>query len=162
MKKGIVSALLAIALLCPAGLALAEPAQEASKPAAVQDKPAPVASRVISVSVELEGTDSIGARLGMRLKEAFNASNLFRLTEEDTPKMRLIVTTAPEFSSRPSVGSVYSLCWTFSQKKNYLSMLLGREVGTVSVDEVDALVARVVERTDGLGVKYADLFRPAK
>ena len=161
MVKAILSLLLLASLICPAQAALAAPAPSGQpQPAApTPDKPAQVNARVTPISVELEGTDSTGSRLGMRLKEAFNASNLFLLTEKDAPKMRLLVTTQPEFPGRPAVGSVYSLCWTFSQGQGYLAFLLGREVGTVSPEEIDGLVARIVERTDGLGVKYADLFK---
>jgi hypothetical protein len=109
--------------------------------------------------VELEGTDSIGARLGMRLKEAFNGSNLFSLTDKDMPKMRLLVSTQSEFPGRPGVGSVYSICWTFTQGEGYLGYLLAREVGTLTYEEIDALVNRLVERTDGLSVKYSNLWK---
>ena len=84
--------------------------------------------------MELEGTDSIGARLGMRLKEAFNGSNLFSLTDKDMPKMRLLVSTQSEFPGRPGVGSVYSICWTFTQGEGYLGYLLAREVGTLTYE----------------------------
>ena len=123
------------------------------------DKPAKVDARSTPVWVELEGTDSIGARLGMRLKEAFNGSNLFSLTDKDMPKMRLLVSTQSEFPGRPGVGSVYSICWTFTQGEGYLGYLLAREVGTLTYEEIDALVNRLVERTDGLSVKYSNLWK---
>ena len=73
--------------------------------------------------------------------------------------MRLLVDTKPEFPSRPSVGSVYSVCWVYSQGEGYLNFLLSKEVGTVTMDEIDALVNRLVERTDGLAVKYSNLWK---
>ena len=109
-----------------------------------------------------EGTDSIGARLGTRLKERFNQSNLFTLNddeEKDMPKLRLLVSTAPEFPGRPGVGSVYGVSWVFSQGKGYLGYLLAREVGTVNYDDLDALVDRLVERTDGIAAKYGNLWK---
>lgn len=128
----------------------------------VQDLPAPVNQRIITVNVQVDGTDSIGARLSTRLKERFNQSNLFRLNsdeEKDTPELRLLLNTAPEFPSRPGVGSVYGICWVFSQGKGYLGYLLAREIGTVNMDDLDALVDKLVERTDGVAAKYANLWK---
>ena len=133
--------------LCVLMLALTAPVVQAATPQAgapKADKPAKVDARSTPVWVELEGTDSIGARLGMRLKEAFNGSNLFSLTDKDMPKMRLLVSTQSEFPGRPGVGSVYSICWTFTQGEGYLGYLLAREVGTLTYEEIDALVNRLV------------------
>ena len=132
--------------LCVLMLALTAPVIQAATPQAgapKADKPAKVDARSTPVWVELEGTDSIGARLGMRLKEAFNGSNLFSLTDKDMPKMRLLVSTQSEFPGRPGVGSVYSICWTFTQGEGYLGYLLAREVGTLTYEEIDALVNRL-------------------
>ena len=148
--------------LCVLMLALTAPVIQAATPQAgapKADKPAKVDARSTPVWVELEGTDSIGARLGMRLKEAFNGSNLLSLTDKDMPKMRLLVSTQSEFPGRPGVGSVYSICWTFTQGEGYLGYLLAREVGTLTYEEIDALVNRLVERTDGLSVKYSNLWK---
>ena len=81
-----------------------------------------------------------------------------RVTAVDVQSV-LLVSTSPEFPTRPQVGSVYSIIWVYSQKANYLPMLLGHEVGTVSMEDIDALVARVVEKTDGLSVKYGYLWK---
>ena len=62
-------------------------AAEAARQTAIPDKPAKSDALVTPINVELEGTDSIGARLGMRLKERFNQSNLFRLMEANERKM---------------------------------------------------------------------------
>lgn len=136
--------------------AFAAPEQNLSN---VPNQPARVDARVTAVAVQHEGTDSIGARLSTALKEKFNTSSLFRLSSENEPKMSLLVTTAPEFSTRPNVGSVYSIIWVYSQTENYLPMVLAHEVGTVSMEEIDALVAKVVERSDGLSVKYGYLWK---
>ena len=90
---------------------------------------------------------------------SLNGSNLFSLTDKDMPKMRLLVSTQSEFPGRPGVGSVYSICWTFTQGEGYLGYLLAREVGTLTYEEIDALVNRLVERTDGLSVKYSNLWK---
>ena len=47
----------------------------------------------------------------------------------------------------------------FSQSENNLGYLLARDLGAVSADEVDALTNKLVERTDGLAVKYRYLFQ---
>ncbi len=152
-----ICALLCI-LLVPGAVNAATP--QAGQP--VQDKPEKSHDRVTVVSVSLEGTDSIGARLGTRLKERFNQSSLFTLNddeEKDVPKLYLMLETKPEFSSRPAVGSVYSLCWVFKQGKGYLGYLLARELGTVNNEDIDGLVDKFVERTDGIAAKYGSLWK---
>jgi hypothetical protein len=130
------------------------------QPAKAQpDTPARAEMRSTAVAVTHEGVDSIGARLATRLKEAFNASNLFRLEEKDQPKMRLLLNTMSEFPSRPGVGSVYSVTWVFSQSEGHLAYLLSRDVGVLTLDEVDALAFSLLERTDGISVRYSYLFR---
>lgn len=143
--------------LCLFAPALAT-AAEAPAGKAVADKPAKTTERRTTIAVIHEGTDSIGARLSNRLKETFNASNLFALNDKDAPKIRLLLTTQPEFSTRPAVGSVYSAVWIFSQSDAHLGYLLAREVGTLNMEDVDSLVHQLIERTDGIAVKYNYLF----
>ena len=123
------------------------------------DAPSMTETRSTAVAVIHEGVDSIGARLSTRLKEKFNASNLFRLEEKDQPKMRLLLTTMEEFPSRAGLGSVYSITWVFSQSEGHLAYLLAREVGVLTMGEVDALSDSLLARTDGIGVKYGYLFK---
>ena len=70
--KNIFRILSVVCVLALAGnsMAATAAAPQAGKP--VQDKPEKGADRVSVVSVQLEGTDSIGARLGTRLKEGLN------------------------------------------------------------------------------------------
>ena len=141
-------------------LACSAPAWAAEdKSAAVPNNPAKVDVRTTSVAVQADGTDSIGAKLGTGLKEAFNKSSLFKLNNNDEPKMMVLISTVSEFPSRPSVGSAYSVTWAFSQANGYLHMLLDRQVGTVTADEVDGLVAKLVEKTDGLSAKFSSLWK---
>lgn len=158
MKKAVTALALALALTAPAFAAAPQP--QAGKP--VQDAPKQVADRTTAISVIMDGTDSLGARLSTRLKEKFNQSSLFRLNAEedkDAPELRMLLNTAPEFPSRPSVGSVYGVCWVFSQGKGYLGYLLAREIGTVNKDDMDELVDKLVERTDGIAAKYGNLWK---
>ena len=130
------------------------------QPAKVQpDTPAKAETRSTAVAVIHEGGDSIGARLATRLKEALNASNLFKLEEKDQPKLRLLLNTMAEFPSRPGAGSIYSITWAFSQSEGHLAYLLARDVGVLTMDEVEALTYSLLERTDGIGVKYGYLFK---
>lgn len=134
-------------------------AADAGRQTAIPDRPAKSDALVTPINVELEGTDSIGARLGMRLKERFNQSNLFRLVEANERKMRVLVSTRSEFPERPNVGSVYSVCWVFTERDDLLSFLLARELGTVNYEDVDALADKIVERSDGIAVKYRNLWK---
>ena len=152
--------LLAAFCLAPAPATAAQAVPQAGKP--VEDAPQKSADRTTVVNVLVDGTDSLGARLATRLKERFNQSSLFKLNadeERDAPELRVLLNTAPEFPGRPSVGSVYGVCWVFSQGKGYLGYLLAREVGTVNADDLDSLVDKLVERTDGIAAKYGNLWK---
>ena len=110
------------------------------------------------MAVELEGTDTIGAKLSFQLKEILNTSSLFSLTDKEQPKIRLLISTAPEFPSRPTVGSVYCVVWVYYERSTSFNSYLAREIGTVTMDEVPALAARLAERTSGLAAKYSYIF----
>ncbi len=135
----------------------AEKAPVAGK--ATPDTPATSAQRQTQVSIMHEGTDSVGTRLSTRVKELFNGSNLFQLNENNAPKMRILLTSKAEFSDRPNVGSVYSIIWVFSQSSGHLGYLLAQDVDTLTPEDVDIIAAKIVERTDGIAVKYAYLFQ---
>ena len=131
-------------------------------PAPALDAPQNSVDRSTVISVVNDGTDTIGARLTTRLRERFNQSSLFKLNsdeDKDAPELRLLLSTAPEFPGRPSVGSVYGVCWVFSQGKGYLTFLLAREIGTVNADDLDGLVDKLVERTDGIAAKHSNLWK---
>jgi hypothetical protein len=153
----------ALTLLEEAAQAAQQSAQQSVQQAVnpIQDKPEKGLSRVTLISVQLEGTDGIGARLGTQLKDRFNRSSLFSLAaeEKDAPKLQVMLATSPEFPGRPGVGSVYSVCWVFSQGRGYLGYLLARDLGTVNYDDIDALADKLVERTDGIAAKYGNLWK---
>lgn len=155
-------AALCLCLAAPVMGAATAPATTPKAGEPVKDAPKNVIDRSTVINVMMDGTDSLGARLSTRLKERFNQSSLFRLKagdDQDTPELRLLLNTAPEFPGRPSVGSVYGACWVFSQGKGYLGYLLAREVGTVTADDLDELVDKLVERTDGIAAKYGNLWK---
>ena len=148
-------------LIVMAAFCLSVPAVYAADNArtSIPDKPARIVERNTPVAVEFEGNDSIGSRLSTRVKEALNSSNLFVLTEKDTPKIRVLIATVPEFQDRPGVGSAYSVIWLFSQSESTLRHFLSREVGVLTPDDVDGLAAKIIERTDGIAVRYGYLFQ---
>ena len=149
-------ALLACSLMIPAPGAQAANTQSA---APVANKPAPVVLRNTPVAVEFQGTDSIGSHLSTRVKESFNNSNLFTLTEKDTPKLRLIISTVPEFPSRPEVGSACSVIWLFSQNNSNLRHFLQYETHVLSAGDVDSLAAKILETTDGVATRFGYLLQ---
>ncbi len=110
------------------------------------------------VSVQLEGTDTLGSKLAFQLKEIFNSGTLFSLTAKEEPKILLIISTASEFPSRPEVGSAYSAVWVYYERPTAFTSYLAGEVGVVSPDGVDNLAARLAERTSGIATKYAYIF----
>ncbi len=159
MRKSSVFALLfsLFVLLLTAQLALAAAPQQPAKP--VADKPASTNERSTTVAVEHEGTDTLGSKLAFQLKDGFNKSSLFALSEKDGPKIKVLLSTVAEFPSRPNIASAYAVVWVFSQAEGTLSFTLAREVGLVTAEELDALVAKLAERTDGVAVKYGYLFK---
>lgn len=135
-------------------------AAETAAPKPVADKPVVSnTERTTSVAVEHDGTDTLGAKLSFQLKGAFNGSSLFTLTDKDVPKLKVVITTAAEFPSRPNIASVYGVVWAFSQAEGTLSFLLAREVGVVNAEDLDGLVAKIAERTDGIAARYNYLFK---
>ncbi len=146
---------LAFFSFCPAASA-ADPGKPTQTK--IEDAPQTAKSKPLPVAVELEGTDTIGAKLAFQLKETFNASSLFSLTDKEEPKIKLLISTTPEFSERPSVGSAYSVVWVYYERSSTFASVLTREVGTVTLEDVPALVVRLAERTSGLGARYGYLF----
>ena len=110
------------------------------------------------VAVELEGTDTLGAKLSFQLKEVFNSGTLFALNDKDTPKLVVFISTTSEFPSRPEVGSAYSVVWVYSERSSVLSNYLAHEVGVVTPEGVADLAARLAERTSGLAAKHSYIF----
>ncbi len=162
MRTLLRSSLMCLALSLTGAVAFGTVATAAEAPKAGQAKvnsPAKLEMRSTQVSVSHEGVDTIGIQLATRLKELFNASNLFQLNEENAPKIRLVLTSKAEFNERPHVGSVYSLLWVFSQSDSHLGYLLAQEVDVLSGEDVDDIATKIVNRTDGISVKYGYLLK---
>jgi hypothetical protein len=148
-------------LACIALTAAGTPARaaEGAVGGVIADTPAVAASRTTAVTVEHEGTDTLGSKLSFEVKGLFNRSSLFTLSEQDEPKLRLLLSTTSEFPARPAIASAYTAVWTFSQGEGTLSFYLAREVGLADADGLDALVAHLAEKTDGIAVKYRYLLQ---
>ena len=161
IMKTLLRYLLIACVLCPLTFANSTNAlaNEQKKGDTKPNTPAKVEMRRTQVSVSHEGLDTIGIKLATRLKELFNASNLFTLNEKNITKMRIIITSKAEFKDRPHVGSVYSLLWVFSQNDENLGYLLAQDVNVLSNEDIDDVANKIVSRTDGLAVKFGYLFK---
>jgi|GEM_PF-1401434 len=172
-STGSVLCLLTIAVFCSvAAYAAQTPPAAVRAPAASEGSPAADADSAklaearaamkadaTPVAVEHEGVDTLGAKLVMQLKEIFNTGTLLALNNNDVPKLQMIVSTAPEFPSRPAVGSVYSVIWIYSERSNVLGNLLAHESGIVTPEDLDGLAARLASRTAGLAAKHSYIFK---
>ncbi len=154
MKKSILSIMACFLLFAAPSFAVEEAQSLPNTPAESYDRSTPIA-------IEHEGNDSIGSALALKLKEHFNGSNLFKLEEKDTPKFRILISTVPEFEDRPGVGSAYALVWVFSQSEATLRHFISREVGVLTESDINAVATKIIEKTDGLAVRYSYLF-PSK
>ena len=107
--------------------------------------------------VEFEGSDTLGVTLFTRLQDALNSTNPAAPQRE--AKFRILLTTASEFPSRPGVGSIYAVVWTLALSEGSMEYYLVRDLGVVTPDTVDAVVARIIGRTDGVAARYGYLDR---
>lgn len=159
----------AVALLCAAALAglllcaphgLAQAPQPGPKAEAVEDKPAEPAKGGFTtpVAVVHDNTDQLGTRLAFRLKETLNASSLFALSAKDERRIKVILTTQPEFPGREQVGSVYAAVWIYAANESVLTHYLASEAGTVDAATVEATAQALAGRTAAVAEKYAYLF----
>ena len=110
------------------------------------------------IAVLHEGTDNLGAKLSYQLKEIFNSGTLFALNDKDEPKLQVIVSTVPEFPSRPGVGSVYCVVWAYSERPTALSSYLAQEVGVITPENLAELADKLAARTTGLAAKHSYIF----
>jgi hypothetical protein len=110
------------------------------------------------IAVLHEGTDSLGAKLSYQLKEIFNSGTIFVLNDKDEPKLQMLLNTASEFPSRPGVGSLYCVIWTYSERSTALSSYLAQEVGIVTQENLVDLADKLASRTSGLVTKHSYIF----
>ncbi len=150
-----------LAALLPAllfGLAAVALAQDQT-PETIENRPAPAAAdRVTPVAVVHEDLDVTGAALVLRLKEVLNESSLFRLTDKDEKKLKIIVESKEEFPGRPGIASAYSVVWIYSASENVLTHYLDSEVGFVAPDGAAVAARALATATDDVASRYAYLF----
>lgn len=143
---------------------LRAPSESENNPAAEADSAKAAAARAVikaaaaPIAIEHEGTDTLGVRLAYLLKENFNAGTLFALNDKDQPKLQLLLSTFPEFPSRPGIGSVYSAVWIYSEGANVLSYYLARENGLITPEAVQDLADTLAARSAGIAAKHAYIF----
>lgn len=119
---------------------------------------APRPGRVVPVDVQHLGSDRLGPRLALELKERFNLSSLFALTPTDTPKLKLVLRTTEEFPGRPGLGTAVSVAWVYSGGAGLLAHHLDGMVAVTDAAGVAALVSAIAARTDDVAGSYAYLF----
>lgn len=129
----------------------ADPAKRAAARAAIK-------AGAIPIAILHEGADSLGAKLSYQLKEMFNAGTLFALNDKDEPKLQMLISTVTEFPSRPGVGSLYCVVWTYSERPTALSNYLAQEVGVVTPENLADLADKLASRTSGLAAKHSYIF----
>jgi hypothetical protein len=110
------------------------------------------------IAILHEGTDNLGAKLSYQLKETVNAGTLFALNDKDEPKLQIMLSTAPEFPSRPGVGSLYCIVWAYSERPTVLSSYLAQEVGIITRENLGELADKLISRTSGLVAKHSYIF----
>lgn len=152
---------LTIAILLVVGLFVFPAlAQDSPKAEEIANTPAVSAANGFSapVAVVHDNVDQMGTRLAFKIKETFNASTLFSLSAKDEKKIKLVLTTSPEFPGRPQVGSVYAAVWVFSGGEAVLTHFLASEAGTVDAATADATAEALAGRTTAIAEQYAYLF----
>lgn len=110
------------------------------------------------ISVQHDGTDTLGAKLAFQLKETFNSGTLFILNEADVPKLQLLISSVAEFPSRPGVGSVYTVIWLYSERSTVFSSYLAHDKGVITPDDLDDMASKLAARTAGIVAKHSYLF----
>ncbi|MGM0646566.1 MAG: hypothetical protein ACQESV_09255 [Thermodesulfobacteriota bacterium] len=103
-------------------------------------------------------TDHLGIELAYNMRDAFNRSSLFELTDSTKERIKLRITTKEEFADRPYMSSVYTLIWTFSYGEDVLDTYLDTETGFVDALSVDSLAKILVAQSHDVAREYAYLF----
>ncbi len=151
-----------LSLLLCTGIALAQEAVQA--PAApkkdIPDKPAPAAQKEkkIVVSVDHSGADNVGGRLAYHLKELFDRSSLFTLSNKDERKLKVLLNTVEEFPGRPNMSSAYAVVFVYSETEGTLKYLLSSEVGFAHSSSVKEDAEVLAGKAHEIYSKYSYLF----
>ncbi len=143
--------------LCVPAFCFARDPQPGTKPVATAKEETEKTEKM-PVGVEHSGQDVLGQTLALRFKEAVNQSGLYDLSLKEEPKIKVLITTSPEFGTRPQVGSVYSVVWIFSSGTDVLTYYLNTRVGVTDATTLDATVNSLAAETARIVEKYIYLF----
>lgn len=122
-----------------------------------QEPPRAEDAQGIPVLVEHLGTDPVGMRLALHLKETFQKSSLFRLAGPEEKHFNLRLVTRPQFTERPFLGSAYVLVWRYVESREVLAYFLGERLGFVDADVVAQEAEVLVAETDRIKGRYGYL-----
>lgn len=144
-------------------------AQNATAPAARQDNATnqtgerledrtPGESGKTPIQIRHENTDRVGRRLVFHMRERFNESGLFRLSDREEEKIILHVKTRTEFPDRPGISSIYAVTWTFSYGGDVLSNYLQSRTGIAGGEALKSLAEELAAQTHEVSTRYSYLF----
>lgn len=113
--------------------------------------------RGIPVVVEHHGTDPVGMRLALHLKETLQKSNLFRLAKADEKHLNLRLTTREQFVERPFLGSAYVLIWRYVESEDVLTYYLSERLDFVDSGVVLHEAEVLAAETDRVNTRFGYL-----
>jgi hypothetical protein len=125
-----------------------ETAQPAASIAASQTAPPK-----IPLDVQSTGSDSSGALLGFKLKEAVLQSSFFALTPGGK-RFVLRLVTKPEFGDRPYLSSAYAVALYYQEAPDILPYFLDVRCGLVDAENVQAEINAIFDWTSDLTKKF--------
>lgn len=109
------------------------------------------------IQIRHENTDRVGRRLVFHMRERFNESGLFRLSDKEEEKIVLHVTTRTEFPDRPGISSIYAITWTFSYGGDVLSNYLQSRTGIAGAEALKSLAEELAAQTHEISARYSYL-----
>ncbi len=163
------AAIPAFLLLLPLSLSAQDQTEELvleleNRTQAVEDDPQLVPERAeeekgAPVRVVHEGTDTLGRRMVLSLRERLSDSDLFHLSQEEGRKISIHVYSRDEFTDRPGLSSIYSITWTFSYGEEVLSSYLQNSLGILERNRIGETAEDLAGRTYEVYRRYSYLFQ---
>jgi len=132
-----------------------KPEPKRSPPA--EEENGAVKTQGIPVVVEHHGTDPVGMRLALHLKETLQKSNLFRLSKADEKHLNLRLVTREQFAERPFLGSAYVLIWRYVESEDVLTYYLSERLNFVDSGVVLHEAEVLAEETDRVNTRFGYL-----
>lgn len=113
----------------------------------------PAESSKIPLDVQSMGSDSSGALLGFKLKEAVLQSSFFALTPEGKHFVLRLV-TKPEFGDRPYLSSVYAVALYYQEAPDILPYFLDVRCSLVDTENVQSEINTIFDWTSDLTKRF--------